>query len=199
MLDCGRRLSCRPLGGSVVTPRAGLVIGSRMHWIDLVIVGIVALTTFAAFSSGLIRQVVTLVFLILGALLAGQFYDELAADITFLVDDQSTRNFIAFAAIFGGLYLVGQILATVLNRTAALLMLGPLDHLGGAVFGLLQGLLLVELALIAVTTFPMASGLTAAVEDSALAPLFLDVAPVLLGLLPQEFRDAVDAMVVMRW
>lgn len=170
-----------------------------MHWIDLVIVGIVALTTFAAFSSGLIRQVVTLVFLILGALLAGQFYDELAADITFLVDDQSTRNFIAFAAIFGGLYLVGQILATVLNRTAALLMLGPLDHLGGAVFGLLQGLLLVELALIAVTTFPMASGLTAAVEDSALAPLFLDVAPVLLGLLPQEFRDAVDALVVMRW
>lgn len=170
-----------------------------MHWIDLVIVGIVALTTFAAFSSGLIRQVVTLVFLILGALLAGQFYDELAADITFLVDDQSTRNFIAFAAIFGGLYLVGQILATVLNRTAALLMLGPLDHLGGAVFGLLQGLLLVELALIAVTTFPMASGLTAAVEDSALAPLFLDVAPVLLRLLPQEFRDAVDALVVMRW
>jgi len=165
-----------------------------MHWIDLLIVGAIALTTFAAFSSGLIREVVTLVFLILGALLAGQFYDELAADITFLVDDDSTRNFIAFAAIFGGLYLVGQILSIVLKRTAALLMLGPLDHVGGAAFGFVKGLLLVEVLLIAVTTFPIATGLTAAIEQSALAPLFLDVAPVLLGLLPSEFRDAVDAM-----
>jgi membrane protein required for colicin V production len=75
---------------------------------------------------------------------------------------------------------------------AGLLFLGWLDHLAGAAFGLLKGLILVEVFLILFTTYPYL-GLGDAIRGSAIAPLFLDRGPVLLKLLPSEFDSAVEA------
>lgn len=163
-----------------------------MHWIDLLIVGVIAWFTFAAFSRGLIREVVTLIALILGAVLAGNYYRELSADIDFLIDDESTRRLVAFIAIFAGVFIAGQLAAMVLRTTARLLMLGPIDHLGGAAFGFAKGLLLIEVLLMALTTFSVSTRIDEALDDSALAPLFLDGIPVMLRVLPDEFDRAVE-------
>lgn len=164
------------------------------HWIDFVIIGFIAWTTFVAFARGLIQELVTVVGVIGGALLAGRFYDDLSADLSFVMDAGATRDLVAFGAIFLGIVIVGQVLSMLLKGAAGLLMLGAFDHLGGAVFGFVKGLLLVEVALIAVTTFPISESATAAVRESALAPFFLDAVPIVLGLLPDEFADAVEAL-----
>lgn len=164
-----------------------------LHWIDLVIIAIVGWLTWRAFTVGLIREVVTLSAVLAGALLAGQLYGELAADIEFLIDDQRTRELVAFIAIFGGVVVLGQIGALLLRRMAALLLLGPFDRLGGAAFGFVKGVVVVEVLLIALTAFPAATQLTEAVEESALAPIFLDSVPVVEGLLPAEVTDALHA------
>lgn len=164
-----------------------------MHWLDLVIVAIIAWFTFSAFSAGLIREAVTAVALVAGAVLAGRYYAELSADIAFLIGDDTTRNLVSFVAIFAGIAVLGQVAAVVLRRAAALLLLGPFDRVGGALFGFAKGVLLVEVLLIAASTFPVASGLDAALDQSTLAPVFLDGIPVMLQLLPDEFGAAVDA------
>lgn len=163
-----------------------------MSWLDLVIVAVVAWTTLSAFRAGLIREAVTLLGLILGAVLAGQFYDRLSANIEFAIDHRATRNLVSFFAIFGGIQVIAQVGAAMLSGTAKVLFLGPLDHLGGALFGLLKGLLFVEVVLIASQTFTAAQWLNAAIEESTLAPFFLDVAPIVEGLLPAEFGEAVQ-------
>ena len=165
-----------------------------MHWIDLLIVGVIAWMTFTAFSNGLIREVVKLVALVLGAVLAGMFYDDLSQNLSFLLDDGTTRNLISFGALLGGTLILGQIAAGMLRGTARMLMLGPFDHLGGAAFGLVKGVILVELALIAVSVFPAASQVALAVDDSALAPLFLERVPVMELALPGEFDNALDRL-----
>lgn len=164
-----------------------------MHWLDLVIVAIVAWLTFSAFSAGLIREAVTAVALVAGAILAGRYYGELSADIAFLIDDDTTRNLVSFVAIFAGITVLGQIAAVTLRRVASLLLLGPFDRVGGALFGFAKGILLVEVLLIAASAFPVASGLDAALDQSTLAPVFLEGIPVMLRLLPDEFSSAVDA------
>ena len=164
------------------------------HWIDFVIIGFIAWTTFVAFSRGLIQEFVTVAGVIGGALLAGQFYRDLSADLSFVLDPGATRDLIAFGAIFSGIALVGQVASMLLHGAANVLMLGPLDHLGGAVFGFLKGLLIVEVALIAVTTFAVSESATSAVRESALAPFFFDAVPVVLRLLPDEFERAVESM-----
>ncbi|MXZ47230.1 MAG: CvpA family protein [Chloroflexi bacterium] len=165
-----------------------------MHWLDLVVVAVISWLTYRAFTVGLIREVVTTAALILGAILAGQFYAELSDDIAFAVEDETWRDFVAFASIFIGVVVIGQIGAMLLRRAAAVLLLGWADRIGGAAFGFAQGFLLVEVALFAILTFPISSELDAAVEASLLAPIFLDTLPVLLGLLPPEFESAVEML-----
>ncbi|MDA0256743.1 MAG: CvpA family protein [Chloroflexi bacterium] len=164
-----------------------------LHWIDLVIVAVVGWLTWRAFTVGLIREVVTLAAVLAGALLAGQLYAELAADIEFLIDDQRTRELVSFVAIFGGVVVIGQIGALLLRRVASLLLLGPFDRMGGAAFGFVKGVVVVEVLLIALTAFPAATQLTEAVEESVLAPLFLDGVPIVERLLPAEVTDALHS------
>ena len=165
-----------------------------MHILDLVIVAVVAWFTFSAFSRGLIREVVTAIAIFGGAIIAGQLYEELSSNLSFLTDDETLRNFGSFIAIFVGIIVLGQVAAMALRRFAALLLLGPFDHLGGALFGFLKGVLIVEVVLILVTAFPVAASLQQAINDSLLAPVFLDGLPVMLDLLPSEFSEAVDAL-----
>lgn len=165
-----------------------------VHWLDLVIVAAIAWVTFSAFSRGLIREVVTLAAFVVGAIVAGMLYDDLSANLAFLIDDETTRNLIAFGALFLGVVVLGQIVGGALKRTAALLMLGPFDHLGGAAFGFVKGVVLVEVALIAVSVFPISSEVAAAVDESTLAPVFLERAPVVEVALPPEFENALDTL-----
>ncbi len=168
-----------------------------MHWIDLLIVGLLTWTTIAAFRNGLIREVVKLVSLVVGVVLAGMFYDDLSDNIAFLVEDQTTRNLLSFAALLSGSLILGQIAAGMLRGTARALMLGPFDHAGGAAFGLIKGLVLVEVVLVAVSVFPPSSAVATTVEESALAPVLLEQLAVVELWLPAEFDDALEHL--RRW
>ena len=57
-------------------------------------------------------------------------------------------------------------------------------------------MLLVEVLLFAGLAFPVSTGVDAAIDESTLAPLFVEGIPVLLELLPAEFESAVDGIVV---
>ena len=165
-----------------------------MHWLDLVIVAIISFLTFRALSVGLIREVVTASAVIGGAVLAGRFYPELAEDIAFAIEDESWRNLAAFGSIFIGVAIIGLFAATLLRRVAALLLLGPVDRVGGALFGFLKGVLVLEILLFASLAFPVSNHLDKAIDDSTLAPVFIDSFPLLLELLPPEFEIAAERL-----
>lgn len=165
-----------------------------MHWLDLIIIAIVTWLTFSAFSNGLIRELVTATAVVVGAIMAGRLYNDLASDIKFLIDDESTRNFIAFVTIFGSAILLGQIGATMLRRVAAILFLGPFDRLGGALFGFIKGIVLVQILLIVSSVYPLSVTLDDALARSTMAPILIDILPTMLRLLPSEFSSALDAL-----
>jgi membrane protein required for colicin V production len=162
-----------------------------MNWLDIAIVLVVAFFAATAFSAGLIRELVTLVSAVVGIVVAGLFYDDLARDVLVFIDSDDTANIVAFLVLLGAVYLAGQLIAIMLKQVAAILLLGWADRLGGALFGLLKGLVVVEVLLIAFVTFDV--GLDDAIEGSGLASVFLDAASVLLIILPADFERAVDA------
>lgn len=163
-----------------------------MHWLDLVIVALIAWLTLRALSVGLIRELVTAVAVIGGAILAGQFYAELADDMAFAIADETWREFVAFGAIFVGAVVIGQIGAILLQRTARLLMLGTADRVGGAAFGFLKGVVIVQVLMLAAITFPVSGEVNEALDDSVLAPAFIERVPVIQRLLPGEFEMAIE-------
>ena len=162
-----------------------------MNWIDILIVVTVAGFVLAAYASGLIREVVTLVAAILGIVIAGQLYDDLATDVLVFMDDENAAEAISFLILVGAVYLFGQIVAFMLSKMASLLMLGWADKIGGAAFGFMKGLLVVQVLLIIFAAYPSLS-LDDDIAGSELAPYFLEDVDILLWVLPDNFDNRID-------
>ncbi|MGD0765134.1 MAG: CvpA family protein, partial [Dehalococcoidia bacterium] len=120
-------------------------------------------------------------------------YKDLADDVRLAVDADHAPEIIAFLVIFGACFLAGQLAAMILKQTASLLMLGTFDHVLGAAFGFVKGMVVVELLLILFVTFP-AWDLRNTIDQSTLGPLFLHGIPVLTRVLPAEFNNAVQSL-----
>ena len=163
-----------------------------MNWLDVVIVATIVAFTVTAYSAGLIREVVTLIGMITGIVIAGLLYDNLANE--FSADDDAALA-VSFFVLFGSVYLIAQICAYVIKKGASLLMLGWINHVGGAFFGFLKGVLVVEVILLVFAAYP-GLGLDGAVDGSALAPLFVEDVDFVLILLPGDFDDRVAAFLV---
>ncbi|MGE3961582.1 MAG: CvpA family protein [Dehalococcoidia bacterium] len=169
-----------------------------MNWVDLLIAGAIAWTTFRGLRTGLIRQVVWLVAVLAGLLLAGNLYDDLSANLDFVIEDETTRNLVAFVAIVLGSVIAGMVVGEVLRTTATLLMLGPIDSLGGAAVGFVRGLAYVQLTLLAFAVFPANEDLARGIDDSTLAPFFLDEIGFVGAVLPDEFENPLDQLEAWR-
>lgn len=165
-----------------------------MNWVDLVIVAIIAWSAFRAFRTGLVRELTSLIAVVAGIFLAGALSGKLSENLDFLISDAPTRNLVAFIAIFAGTLIAGQVLSAFLSDVAGMLLLGPLDHIAGAIFGLVQGILIVQMLLIGLAVFPAAASVSSAVDDSKLADVFLDSLPSVDRLLPERFRDPMDQL-----
>jgi membrane protein required for colicin V production len=162
-----------------------------MNWLDIVVVIIIAAFTLAAYSSGLIREVITLAAAIVGIVVASLFYENLATDVLAFEKNEEAAEAISFLVLFGAVYLLGQIGAHVLKTGAALLMIGPLDHIGGAFFGFIKGLLVVQILLIIFAAYP-SLGLDGPVDNSEIGRLFVDDASFILRVLPSNIENKVD-------
>lgn len=163
-----------------------------MNWVDIAIIAITAWFVFAAFNAGLIREVVTILGAILAVALAGLFYADFATDIEVVIEDSETARVVSFGVIFGAVVLVSQLLAMFLKQASSILLLGLFDSMGGAIIGFVKAFIFIEFALIAAITFPSLE-LQETIDESSLAPVFLDFIPFLKLILPTEFKNAIEA------
>lgn len=162
-----------------------------MNWVDIAIVAVVLSSTLMGLFWGLIRQIVSIVGLVGGIWLAGRFYQPVAEflhgkDGGGLVADANWAKIIAFGLVVIGFSLVVGAAGSVLRFAANLLFLGWLDHLLGAVLGLLNSLLLVMALLAVATVFPVPN-VSQAIKDSVVAGWLANFVPVVLAFLPPEF------------
>jgi len=156
-----------------------------MNWLDIVIIVALVIPTVIGLKRGLIRSALFLAGLIVGIVLAGYLYEPLANLFTF-ISNENVANIVAFIIILVGVMVIAAVLARLLKFAVSIVMLGWVDHLGGAVFGFLMGAILWG-ALLA--TWVKFFG-TELVTESFLAAVLLDKFPLILGLLPGEF-DAI--------
>ena len=126
-----------------------------MNWVDVAIVVLVAWFTFSAFSAGIIREIVTIVGVALGIVLAGLFYKDLADDVKLAVDNDNAAGDNRLPGHLRRLFPCRAACRRCCSsRRPRCSMLGTFDHLFGAAFGFVKGMAVVELLLILFVTFP---------------------------------------------
>ena len=158
-----------------------------MNWLDIVILVPIAINAFVGFGKGLIKMVLSLVGVILGVFLAGQFYDTVGSWLGFL-GNEDISNALGFILILGVVMVVAELLGTVIKKMVSIVLLGWVDRLGGAALGAFIGVIFVSAALAIWAKFFGSD----AISESAIASFLLDKFPLILGLLPAEFDSVKD-------
>jgi len=154
-----------------------------MNWVDIVLAIFLVMSMFGAATQGLIRAVLSFVGLIVGIVLATNFYHELAGSVLGFISNQNIANILAFILILGIVMIIAGIVGTVLKSVIKAIQLGWVDKLGGAAFGLVMGALSAG-ALLAVIVKVTGTGL---ITGSVIASFLLDKFPLVLSLMPSEF------------
>ena len=165
-----------------------------MNWLDGAIIVLILWFTFSAFQAGFIRETVTVVAAILGIVLAGLFYEDLAEDVLLFIDNETFARIVGFGLIFGAVVLAGQMVAMVLKPTVNFLQLGIFDQLAGAAFGFVKALVFIQIFLIVFITYPK-WGLEETIEESVFGSVtveMVDRAPVIVRMLPDVFETQVS-------
>ncbi len=157
-----------------------------MNWLDAVIIIALAIPTFFGLRMGIIKAVLSLAGLIVGVILAGYFYVPLATLLAFM-PSTTVAEIAAFTVILIGVMVIAAVLARLLKWVSSVVMLGWVNHLGGAIFGSVLGAIFCS-ALLAI--WVKYSGIDGPIAESMLATVLLDRFPVVLTLLPDEF-DAI--------
>jgi len=158
-----------------------------MNWVDLIIVIIIALTTFSSLRAGLIRQAMTLIGLVVGVYEALGHHQRVAAYIDPTVGNATLSNAIAFLLILIVVWIVAAFIASLVRKMLNSLGLGWTDNALGMLVGFLVGLVIAVGFVLLLTRLPISS-LNQAVQKSSLSVYIFLVLPYLRQLLPSDLH-----------
>jgi len=148
--------------------------------VSLIIIAIVAIFVILGLRNGFIRWMGVTLGIIVGFWMASQKYFILEKTLTGLVHSQYQAHIIGFFTVFLLFFFIIILLGYLLSKVVNLSLLGWLDRLLGAVFGLVASLILVWLLLVlAITVQPRSQR---NLSKSPLAPKILEVGQRVSGL-----------------
>lgn len=156
-----------------------------MNWLDIVIAIIIVVSIFSGLKAGIIKVLFTIAGLIIGVVLAGNYSEAIGNKLTF-ISNPDVAGIIAFIIIMAVVMIAASILAFVIKKIASAVLLGWVNSLGGAVLGLLLGMIFVGALLSMYLKF---MGNTDTITHSWLAGFLLDKFPIVMGFLPKQFDD----------
>jgi len=160
-----------------------------MNWLDIVLAIILVVSVFIGLKVGLIKAILSLVGLVLGIFLAGRFYEAFAGVLTFL--PEAAARVVAYILIILIVMIIISIVANLLDKLLSVIMLGWVNHLGGAVFGLLMAGIFCGAVLAVWVKYVGGSGV---VSGSVLGKYLVNSFPLVLALLPNEFDSIKDLL-----
>jgi membrane protein required for colicin V production len=157
---------------------------------DWAIVGTVTLSTLFAYLRGFTRAVIALMAWLLGFVAAVAFSPLVGALLPEFGGQPVFRYLAAFALIMIAALVAGALVAWPLTSIIRKSGLGFVDRFLGALFGVARGVVLA-------VAFVLIAGISALPrqdwwQNSALAPLLVEVALALRPWLPSEWADRLD-------
>ncbi len=160
-----------------------------MNWLDFVLVLILAASVVAGFRRGLSRQIIGLVSGVLALVLGIWFYGTVGFYLLPYASSRTMANAGGFAVVFCGVLLLGAMVSFVVGRFLNVTGLSVVDHVLGAGFGLLRGLVFAVAIIMGVMAFSRGDNPPAAIVGSRMAPYVVDAARVVAAMAPHELRE----------
>jgi membrane protein required for colicin V production len=160
-----------------------------MNWLDFVLAIILLASVAAGFRRGLSRQIIGLVSVVLALLLGIWFYGNVGYYLLPYASTRALANAGGFAVVFCGVLMLGALVSFVVGKFLKVTGLSIVDHLLGAAFGVLRGLVFAIAIIMGVMAFSRGEKPPETVVNSRLAPYVVDAARMFAAMAPHELKE----------
>jgi membrane protein required for colicin V production len=159
-----------------------------MNWLDAVFAVILIGSVASGIHRGFARIGVGLAASVVGLLFGAWFYDSAGEFVRPYVATRGIANFIGFFLVFLGIMIVGALLGHLLTKVFKWIGLSWFNRLMGGAIGLVRGVLISIVVLMAVMAFAPGSP-PPAVVNSRLAPYLIESASLVSNITPSEMKQ----------
>jgi len=160
-----------------------------MNGLDLVIIIIVTASVIYSLFRGLVREVFSLLAIILGFIAAIRLYQVPAGILLRWIDNSVIAHLLSFVLTFVAVSILISLIGRLLRKFVKFARFESADRFLGAVFGLLKGVFVVTVLILVLILFlpPAHRVLT----QSQLSPYFLTLGEISLSMIPGEIKESV--------
>jgi len=159
-----------------------------MSWLDLLILGVIALSALISLIRGFVKESISLLSWIAAGIVAFRYFSPLAELLEPYLADPTIRSMAAFAVLFISTLIIGAIINFIMSQLVSKTGLSGTDKALGVVFGGARGVLIVTMIVLLASLTPMPEAQWW--QDSAMVGFFQQLAGWVKGIIP---ADAVDS------
>jgi membrane protein required for colicin V production len=159
-----------------------------MSWLDLLILGVIALSALISLIRGFVKESISLLSWIAAGIVAFRYFSPMAELLEPYLADPTIRNMAAFAVLFISTLIIGAIINFIMSQLVSKTGLSGTDKALGVVFGGARGVLIVTMIVLLASLTPMPEAQWW--QDSAMVGFFQQLAGWVKGIIP---ADAVDS------
>ena len=156
------------------------------NWLDWVLAIIIVLSVVLAVKKGFIRELISLVAVVAGLVIAAIEYRRAAIWFDDVTKSHQVALACGFLLVFFGVLILGAIASLVARLVVKTAGVEWFDRFMGAVFGLVRGLVIDSILLMVLVAFSIKPW---AVSRSHLAPYVSAGARVIAVVMPKELKD----------
>ena len=160
-----------------------------MNWLDFVLALILLASGVAGLRRGFSRQIIGFISVVLALVLGLWFYGVAGAYLLPYASSRTMANAGGFAGVFCGVLLMGVLVSFVVDKFLKVAGLSIVDHLLGAGFGLLRGLLYAIVIIMGVMAFSRGDKPPEAIVNSRMAPYVVDAARMVAAMAPHDLKE----------
>lgn len=162
-----------------------------INGLDLIILIILFLSVMFGIIKGFIRELFSLAFFVIAAVLSFLFYREVGGIFMKHVKNEDVANFIGFITIFVVVLIGGAFFTYFIKKVLTIGPLKSVDKILGGLFGLIRGILISAIIVFALISFPVNDNL---VLKSRLSPFVMETIDVFFNLLPVKFKEKISVI-----
>ena len=156
-----------------------------LNWLDIALLVVLALSLIIGLIKGFARQLIGLLAVAAGVILAFIYYPYVSELFVRLVARNMIAHFLGFLSILAGVMILGWVVTRLLSK----LIKGPLklvNHMLGGAFGLLKGILICGVVIFSMFVFSINKH---TLQKSILAPYCVEMTRVAIDLIPQGWKE----------
>jgi len=157
-----------------------------MNLLDVILIVVIAFSSVYGLFKGLVKEVISLLAVIIGLIGASRFYEGASPLLKHLgLGEQAARIlsfFVLFIVIFIALILIGKLVHKLIHA----IFLGWLNRLGGIGFGFIRGIIVSGIIIMILTI--ILSEKAPILSESKLTPHIMSISKVLVSLVPDDLQ-----------